>query len=533
MKIDQLPIELLIKIFSYQPTVREIALVNRHFYEIVTDLNDANICLRIDQRFYDRFFYRDAMGEQWLQSVQETKRKVSKLELRSMITSFFLDGPIFLIVEKFASYITTLKFADAFTKESVLVEILMMTPAVRVLDFQRFTIRQPRTMEERYHQGELNLKKLKSLTILSCGDEMTKLFHSLPVGVLSALKVASVEWKDLATLLNHQTSIKTLTLGRQCPIEHPGIVFFDNLKLESFQINGNEINHFTMAAILSKQTELKSLKFNAEHLVCKQVMDAVTELSELETLAMCAKYTSPERSFIDIRKLKKLKNLTLQCGNDTTALEILVKSKNTAMEVLTVDVFERIPTDLISELAKSAPNLKQLKIVQGQMFNGTDMNALLQHFNFVEVLDIPIWHEHFVDQVNYSNQMLMELTVTSTGAFSESWLTKLMSAYTNLRKLKLLGGFYRNSVKIQPILFGFTKLESLTLRAYKLIVEDLDYLLDHMHNLKFASLGGLGREQLSDMRLKKLRDRFGIANVHDAGILEVAIDRYTMNSNAS
>lgn len=57
MKIDQLPVEILMKIFSYLPRHEDILLVNKYFYDVACKVNDANIILRINTRFLVSKFF--------------------------------------------------------------------------------------------------------------------------------------------------------------------------------------------------------------------------------------------------------------------------------------------------------------------------------------------------------------------------------------------------------------------------------------------------------------------------------------------
>lgn len=45
MNIDELPFELLTKIFSYLPNHKTVALVNHHFYDVVCTLDAPIMCL--------------------------------------------------------------------------------------------------------------------------------------------------------------------------------------------------------------------------------------------------------------------------------------------------------------------------------------------------------------------------------------------------------------------------------------------------------------------------------------------------------
>lgn len=54
MNIVQLPIEMLIEIFSYLSRYDEVCLVNKLFYSVECKLNDHNIRLRLDDRLIVR-----------------------------------------------------------------------------------------------------------------------------------------------------------------------------------------------------------------------------------------------------------------------------------------------------------------------------------------------------------------------------------------------------------------------------------------------------------------------------------------------
>lgn len=49
MNIDEFPVEILMKIFSYLPKYGNIALVNKQFYSIVSTLSDPKICLCLSE----------------------------------------------------------------------------------------------------------------------------------------------------------------------------------------------------------------------------------------------------------------------------------------------------------------------------------------------------------------------------------------------------------------------------------------------------------------------------------------------------
>lgn len=57
MNIEQLPVEVLMKIFSYLPSYNEVSLVDKRFYDVACTVNDSTNGLSIDQRFFVRFVF--------------------------------------------------------------------------------------------------------------------------------------------------------------------------------------------------------------------------------------------------------------------------------------------------------------------------------------------------------------------------------------------------------------------------------------------------------------------------------------------
>lgn len=50
VKMDELPIEMLLKIFSYVPDRKPVALVNRRFYDVVCTLDEPQLCPAVYER---------------------------------------------------------------------------------------------------------------------------------------------------------------------------------------------------------------------------------------------------------------------------------------------------------------------------------------------------------------------------------------------------------------------------------------------------------------------------------------------------
>lgn len=541
MKIDQLPVEMLMKIFSYLPTYGEVSAVNRTFNHVACTVN-SNIRLRIDQRFCKRFLSITDKSSVWKQSIISSNRQITTVDIvgdNSAKECFVIDDhdqqQIIDVVARFSDTITCLTFAHVFMDEAAVLEILSLIPNVEDLALQELCTQRQSSKRRRSNEC-LNLKKLQSLSIIGCSTEFVEAFHRLPVGVLTELQISCYS-STLATTLNRQFNIKNLTYIQDDFInEHDGHLpqVFDKMKLESLILCLNVMNSVTIAAILSKQTKLKCLILNRETVVDDRVMNAVASLGELEILSMNGTYTSTA-SLAKIYKLKNLQEFKLRCADVEGTDKIMAaftRSPNLSLRILSWEFVFRMSVDLVGALAKSLPNLTQLNVLRCNLINGTDLDAVLYHFNFVEVLHISFWCKPSTNPRNYRNAKLRELAIFVPYAdqFYKHWLSILTASYPNLRKFVIIVRFPDTRFQIQPILDGFTKLESFTLESSstRMVVDDLNYLHEHKNNLKFVSLGHLERITLTDKLLGSLRDNFSVVNVHLDRTLTVAVDRYIM-----
>lgn len=548
MKLDQLPVEMLMHIFSYLSEFEEVSLVNKLFYNIVCKMNDSNICLRIDN---GSDFQSMLLSNRDISHVEIDLRSVDNRELREVIS----------VVEKFSIKMKFLTLKGYWNK-NFLQEVLSFTPNIEYLELRCLRFEEPlftqrvavklkelESVAKRWYgilrrnqpeegqlcKNELNLTKLKSLKI-TCWNDVFNEFVRLPVGILTELKIAFFNWNKLAALINRQPNIKKLIV--ECDRDDDfGMDVIGELTLESLEVDGFKLNSVPVVAILSKQTKLKSLILMGEEIVDEVVMHAVANNFELEKLAMNVTEIPPS-SFVQIRNLKKLKDLKLQwTGQDlsdsTAKLKTLAESDNTSMETLSLQWNIQISVDSIERLSKSAPNLKHLKIVgycRRQSRSQLEIDAILRHFNCVKKLKIPIVCEPLPVRLDYYNPSLRELALLFTTAdlFYEQWLPKLIFDYPNLKKLKVIIKECPNC-KLGPILDGFQKLETLILRieSYRVVFDDLNYLYEHKNKLQYVRLRPICHGSLPDDVIQKLRTKFPVIN--QGSEFTMAVDRYVMN----
>lgn len=302
MKIDQLPVEIVMKIFNFLPMYNELKLINKRFYGVWCELNDSKTYLCIDNQ----------MGFQCLHSIQTSKRRVTKLEIGVRHISNEHRQLYLSIINNFSSSINSLTCRDAHMDEPTFLEILSLTPNIEHLDLHLISFKLQPSQRRRWND-ELNLKKLKSLSIVGCDDRFFKVFNRLPVGVLSELKITHFHWHTFTAALIRQPNIKKLTFGcfRSDSDEFPTDAF-DKLKLESLELDGHRMNGMGTIAvsILAKQTKLKSLTVSNAMTFNRtdQIMSSVACLTELEVLEIDVIDTQ-DASFVNIFKLKKMEKL--------------------------------------------------------------------------------------------------------------------------------------------------------------------------------------------------------------------------------
>lgn len=543
MKIDQLPVETLMQVFTYLPRHSEVSLVNKVFYTIASEVNHSDIFLRLDRKSCESILCNHAMN-----------RKISKLGINVAEADDFVIS----VIKKFSTTITCLTLTFTKICESDLLAILSKTPNVEHLQLHALvSSAADQSSEGQLCNDELNLKKLKSMTILKDVHKYVEVLNRLPVGVLRELQI-HCHLNTLATTVHRQYNIKKLVLyamGRKGDAEESDrdaavsvAEVFDQLKLDSLKLHLSSLSSATAASILSKQPKLKSLILTQPD---DRIMDVVATILELEELVINISEISVS-SFMKIRQLKKLQNLTLLCYSlecpYTALFKTLAESDNTSIKKLTFKwMVPMSDLDLLKSLAKSAPYLNHIDL---SWFALSDCyEATMRHFNFVETLKVWMEGELFFDSRDYFNPKLKELLINvgcQQRFYEPNYLPKLGAAYPNLKKFTMNMNFFLENtpMEITPILNEFTKLESLSLKVCEtpsdeedettfFLVSDLELLQNRKDNLKFVSFEGLDPLTLTDQLLTKLRENFDVVKVDNVGCLKMSVDRYTMKCECS
>lgn len=423
-------------------------------------------------------------------------------------------------------------------------QMLSLVPNAECLHFTSLDLerhgKQPLPKKRRTmpNDGDLDLHKLKTLTLKRCKEEFFVVFNRLPAGVLTELYSDYFNLNSSNILFQRQTNMKKLSINCQfqstdVPSVTPDI--FDNLTLESLDWRRGRSNINT---ILSKQTKLKSLNLLSDKLNEDLMNVVVNRLTELDTLSINVSEI-PVEAINNINKLAKLKNLTLR-GHEDRSLAIFekfAKLDNTRITTLDMQYISGISVELIHALAKSVPNLKVLRFncqKDYRIFNG-----IMRSFNFVEVLQ---FHntcgifDYFPNneignhllQGDCSNPNLIEFSNVYSFAYKRPFLKKLIADYPNLKKLILDSKYPLTASQFKLILDGFPKMESLTLSsgASKLTIDDLDCISEHKIHLKFIALEDWSVKSTARFK-KRLHAMFEVVNIGYGMIM--AVDRETMN----
>lgn len=432
------------------------------------------------------------------------------------------------IVNKFSETIKYFRLDHVSIEMSDFLSILSSLPKAEHLELVNVFVKQPLQTKRRRLNGsrqDLQLQKLNTLVLSNFSED--SMFKRLPVGVLKELTLKNLKLQkdSLTGLIKRQSNIKKLILNeindKGDVLTKVSVDIFDNLKLDSLELwqpVGYNKHH---ATILSKQTKLKSLILH-RGTADDDVLEAISELTELETLCITPAHTP---TFNNIVKLKKLKNLKLgncslnfietfaELDNSQITNLKLYRPCNTVLDIL------RIPDNVVGKLARSVPNLK---VFRSDFLNTLETFIVItQNFNFIEGLELEFVSDigHFSLNISMSdccvNPKLTDLKIIRQGRLEDIFLEKLLSPniYPNLKKLEIHSHAHITTSQLKLILNSCTKIESLTLFPFqwKLPAGFLDCLRDHRNKPKSILL----RNLIScDFTASELREKFsGIFDV--------------------
>lgn len=486
-----------------------------------------------------------------MESIKKTNRKITKIEVyfwHNLEPETFKS--MTAIINKFSATIKYLKF-NADLDVCDLLEILSLVANVEHLALEYLRPPpQPSKKKRRVmpNYKDLNLYQLKTLKLIHCDDLFLVLFNRLPAGVLTELVLEQNTLDELKVLFAKQTNIKKLTIKYNASFDgFKPLTFatnvFDDLKLESLELDLKDYNGRGIETMLSKQKKLQSLKL-IYGVVGEDVMNVIVDhLSELKTFSMNVPDT-PVDAFKNIKKLKYLQHLKLKSNDDrhVTHFEAFASSKNLTLTTLHIEYMYDISNELIAALAKSVPNLKILRF--NCDYNDLILNETMKSFNFVECLQFdPLDTDHdycnmYDDEYgtlmkgDISNPNLTELQINYSMQFKRPLMEKLIKSYPNLKKLVVRSWDHISVSQFEMILNGFKKMESLSLvqGASRLRLEDMQVFKKHRNHLKFVWLMDLEIDKFTARNKKNLCKIFDVVEYEQYNGLKMAINRATMTA---
>lgn len=477
-----------------------------------------------------------------MDSIQNTQRKISKVcigfgagvDRPSDLWELAFSDTV-QIVRKFSATIKFFELESSSIEMPDFLEIISLTPnAEHIRLFNVFEITQGRTKCQLNNEC-LKHDRLKTLELVECSEEFLVVFNRLPAGVLKEFTMAywNLDFSVLTDFFTKQSNIKKLTLSDEDEYSDKTLPdhIFDHLKLESLLWYQYEYNS-RHANILCKQTELASLSLLNGHSDAKideGVLIVITnQLSKMETLEVTFK-EALSVPFKGIEKLKKLKDLTLDSCS-LKIIEILSGLDNSRITSLNMknfytwsddddfdDGIPPMPINIIAALANSVPNLKVLRFDHDCKY--TSIIAIMQHFNFVEVLEMKFDADIDANRLSKTievdrcfNPKLTKLKITEMFLCEESILTKLIAIYPNLKKLNIDSPKPPTTSQFKLILSGFNKMVSLKLYFgyWNLTAEYVDCIKDHKNNLKSIRLGSIRLDEFTAEHEKNLSAVFDV-----------------------
>lgn len=390
------------------------------------------------------------------------------------------------IIKRFSTTINhlTITWFNGDLTTSHLLKMLSLIPNVEclVINNIRSTGRTPQQPSETEVSNidVLKLQQLKILELCDVSDEFANVFNFLPAGVLKELRLRRINLNVLDVLFKRQTNITKLKLF---PIKETATLpdnIFDNLNMESFELKHCSITN--LSTLLSKQTQLKSLKMHFVIIDDDFGNFVASQLNELQSLSMHVADTPLAVTVEKIIKLKGIKNVSLQFGpnsmNQLESLSLIHCPQITGLHLC--DQSLALEVNLIKDLAKSLPNLKVLKI--NEVCQPDVFEAVISHVNFVEILEIH-YNAWFIPSIPSGslNPNLRELSIDFWGMIEfpdTSCLEKLIQICPNLKKLTVSGITLTSSL-FRQIIDGLTKLETLMISLQDveddLTVDDIKY----------------------------------------------------------
>jgi hypothetical protein len=400
-----------------------------------------------------------------------------------------------VILQKFNRRIKKFKFwcsvqnECAEVSETQLVKILDSIPDVQELILRNICVKESRSSNI---FKELNLLKLRQLTVDYCLFDTPSILNRIPRDVLSELVFTfdSMDETYFQKFFNQQTKIKKLELFENDKLT------FDHLQLEHLKISSG----IDFVVMLSQQPRLRYLDF-AITWIDDDTFAAVCKLKNLEVLKMLIDQVSC-REFKNLTNMTRLKELRIDSHDSFDRGHFLELSMMhcSVMEKLTLVYTERkIPEEILIQISLNFRKLKNIELINRSLKIAT---VILEHFpnlesmlfDFFAIFGAPQDILEVSDDLKHEN--LKQLVVTDINCHEVDntiSLIKLVNACPNLERIMLskLKGVtcedFKNIFELHPKLTHL----SLEFEEFKFDYDIISILKDHEKNLVHLRLNGL------------------------------------------
>lgn len=333
-------------------------------------------------------------------------------------------------IQKFKIW-CSIQSESAELSESQLTKILKCIPEVRDLTLRNIYVR-----EGELSIQELDLHKLKRLSIDYCLFEAPSFFNRIPIDVLQDL-VYTFESPDethYQSFFNRQTKIRKLEMFENDQIK------FDHLELEHLKISSSA----NFVQMISEQPKLRYLDF-AITWIDDDVFDAVCKLKHLEVLKTLIDQVTCN-VFKDLAELTNLKELRMDSHSSFDCGHLLVLSmmKCTRLEKLTLLCTDRkIPEDIVIQMSSNFRNLKHVEFINRSI---KIISVILECFPNLESLLLDFFaifgapEDVLAISDDLKHDKLKQLVITNVNtneAENTQSLLKLVQACPNLQRIML------------------------------------------------------------------------------------------------
>lgn len=286
---------------------------------------------------------------------------------------------LFDILERHGVNIECLTIAGGIVTTEKLVALLNLMPNLESIQigtgfglFGLIDSEDDEDFEDCFHgELQLNLRKLKKLSLYCIDSEIISFFNKLKEGCLEEFELVphdrhtTIEPEALWSLkefASNQCNIKNLTIDHMNKKEV--LELFMRMQLTHLTVTSNKSN-IPLSKFFSKQSNLIYLDIlELNHWMNDGQLAEIFKLRKLETLKLALDFVSLNilRTFDPLKDIKQFKYVTMQGDIRLKVLNLMAETKFEKLEKLTLRAWNTFPAQKMSKLLKNCPSLKKLKI---------------------------------------------------------------------------------------------------------------------------------------------------------------------------